>query len=116
MYWRQKGNSPRREGIPATSTCSGTEQPGPAALGNLAKTYSVPARSVPYVRSLVDRSTWPAQIRALGNDMDRGFTHPPSRQSEPSSFRRPESPYSERVLGLTIMPRTKSSHLGKRCC
>lgn len=116
IFWRRKGNSPHRESIPAMSTCSGMERLEPVASGNLAKTYSAPAHSVPSVRSLGDRSTWLTQTRVLGNDTDQGFTRPLSLQSERRVDRRPGFPYTERVVGLMIMQKTRSNRLGKRCC
>ena len=114
ITWRRKGGSSRRESVSVMSTCCGTGPPGTVILGSPAKTYSALARSVPSVRLLGDRSTWPAQRQAPGRDMDRGFTHPPNRQSE--VIRCHKYPFSERVLGPMITQRTRSSHLGKRCC
>jgi hypothetical protein len=94
---------PRRENILVTSTYSGMGQPEPAILENPASIYSALARPVPSVRSLRDRSTWPAQIRASGSDMDQGFTHPPNHRSEHGAAHLSRSSVSDWGLDLTIM-------------
>jgi hypothetical protein len=82
MCWRRKGVSPPRGGTPVTSSCSGMERRGPATSENPGSIRSALTRSVPFVRSPGDRSTWRVRTRAFGSDTGRGFTRPRSRQSQ----------------------------------